>query len=46
MRITTLLIVGAWSSDILSILNFLNIWTPKKIVVIILKVEQDGFSLE
>ena len=26
--------------------NFLNIWTPKKFVVIILKVEQDAVSLE
>ena len=26
--------------------NFLNIWTPQKIVVITLKVEQEGFSLE
>ena len=28
------------------IVNFLNIRTPKKIVVITLKVEQDGVSLE
>ena len=26
--------------------NFLNIRTPKKFVVITIKVEQDGFSLE
>ena len=26
-------------------INFLNIQTPKKFVVITLKVEQDGFSL-
>ena len=29
-----------------STVNFLNIRTPKKFVVITLKVEQDGFSLE
>ena len=26
--------------------NFLNIWTPKNIVVIILKFEQHGFTIE
>ena len=26
--------------------SFLNIWTPQKIVLITLKVEQDGVSLE
>ena len=30
----------------MSTVNFLNIWTPKTFVVITLKVEQDGVSLE
>ena len=34
------------TSCTLSTVNFLNIRTPKKFVVIILKVEQDGVSLE
>ena len=31
---------------IMNTVNFLNIRTPKKLVVITLKVEQDGVSLE
>ena len=35
-----------WKSPVWYTVNFLNVRTPQKIVVITLKAEQDGFSLE